>query len=61
MLRQIGDGVSVSSPALAKVLRSSGFFSGKTVKQHIPMGSEIHQSVLLKHHKRLQDQSNNVE
>lgn len=54
-------GVFVSNPALAKVLRSSGFFSGKTVKRYIPMGNEIHQSTLLEHHKRLQDQSNNVE
>lgn len=54
-------GVSVSNPTLAKTLRSSGFFSGKTVKQNIPMGSEIHQSTLQEHHKRLQDHSNQVE
>jgi hypothetical protein len=54
-------GVSVSNPALAKVLRSSGFFSGKTVKQDIPMGSEIYQNTLQEHHKSLQDRSNQVE
>ncbi|MEM9218978.1 MAG: hypothetical protein AAGD25_32175 [Cyanobacteria bacterium P01_F01_bin.150] len=54
-------GVSVSNPALAKVLRGSGFFSGKTVKQTMPMGSEIHQSTLQEHHKRLQEQNNKLE
>lgn len=54
-------GVSVSSPMLAEVLRNSGFFSGKTTKQDLLMGDEIHQSALQEHHKRLQDQGNKVE
>ncbi|MBC1194986.1 hypothetical protein H0901_06735 [Microcystis aeruginosa BLCCF158] len=54
-------GVSISNPALAKVLRSSGFFSGKTIKHDVPMGSEIHKSTLQEHHKRLQDQNSEVE
>ncbi|NET36679.1 MAG: hypothetical protein F6K19_32400 [Cyanothece sp. SIO1E1] len=54
-------GVSVSNPMLAKVLRDSGFFSGKTTKQRLPMGDEIHQSALLEHHERLQDQQSEVE
>jgi hypothetical protein len=46
---------------LAKILRNSGFFSGKTIKHDIPMGAEIHRSTLQEHHERLQDQSNEVE
>ncbi|MEB3295062.1 MAG: hypothetical protein VKJ24_18040 [Synechococcales bacterium] len=53
-------GVSVSHPALAKILRSSGFFSGKTMKQTIQASSEIHQSTLQEHHQRLQDQNESV-
>jgi hypothetical protein len=54
-------GVSVANPMLAKILRNSGFFSGKTIKHDIPMGAEIHRSTLQEHHERLQDQSNEVE
>jgi hypothetical protein len=54
-------GISVSNPALAKVLRSAGFFSGKAIQHDVPMGVEIHQVTLQEHHKRLQDKSNKVE
>ncbi|HEY9883897.1 MAG TPA: hypothetical protein V6C98_09855, partial [Thermosynechococcaceae cyanobacterium] len=54
-------GVSVANPALAKVLRRAGFFSGKTIKQDITIDGEIYWSTLLEHQKRLQDQSDDVE
>lgn len=53
-------GVSVSNPALAEVLRRAGFFSGKPIKQDLPMGGEIHRSTLLEHSARLQDQNNDI-
>jgi hypothetical protein len=53
-------GVSVSNPHLAKILRNSGFFSGKAIKQPIQRGNEIHQGTLQEHHKRLQDQNDQV-
>lgn len=54
-------GVSVANPMLAKVLRNSGFFSGKATKNNILGGNEIHQNTLQEHHKRLLDRNNKVE
>lgn len=53
-------GVSVTSPNLAKVLRASGFFSGRKIKRKIPQAHKIYYSTLQEHYQRLQNENNQL-
>jgi hypothetical protein len=53
-------GIAVADPALARILRKSGFFSGKEINFDESAAYQNPQRILQEHHQRLQDQSNDV-
>jgi hypothetical protein len=55
-------GVSVANPHLAKLLRDTGFFSGKRLNGPEAEGAgELHHQILRQHLDRLTDEANPVE